>query len=349
MKLLILIGLLLACASAIAKTAKELELKCKVTAKVSEVHSLSYSPGKPAHYRLSEVPSSIHFQGGLEILSQDQGCEVLTEKYKIYLGSLQFNGGISPASESQMNDALALKDQIVELTLKQNIGYQNNGYLPLFPTVHSETLSFEFNSGAISGSVALQFDVNWVYSLTKIENLTDIQKLALAEKTLPYALDGDFHGLFLQLEPQQVILKKSYALLIWKLFKQYSQKGATQYLEFNVGGYGAYTGAPLATKLNQISQISGMFSSAEIVQLLVEFPTWTLAGYSKEQCLNFSTTDLEKVLEAIQVKQPVLTDNELWLLQSPLEEISGKYLRSTCLNGKVSDYSKQLATELLKK
>jgi hypothetical protein len=357
MKTLLIIAALLIQATANAKNVKDLEVNCQMQAKVSEVSDITYSPGKAAHHRVPEIPSSLNFKASLEIVSQGEGCSILQSKYKIFLGRLMASGKISPASESQINEILALKNQPVELTLEQQIGFQiEGGHLPLFQWVHSESINLTFNLGNIEGAVKLPFDSNWVYGITKVENLTDIQKLALAEKVLPYVLNMnlryaflyDFHGLFLQLEPGQLALKKSYASLIWKMFRQ---KANSQVLRFHVGGDGSRFGEPLAAKLNKISHLPQMFSSAEVVQLLTELPTLLLAGsFSGNDCLNFSGSDLEKFLENFSIKKPVLTGSELFTLADPLKEIAGVTgSLSNCTQGKISDYSKSLALELLKK
>ena len=338
MKNLMLVLILLVQVPAFAKTVKELEVQCKLQAKITEVYDIQYSKGLPARGRFGGTDPSLGFKADVEVISQQSGCSVLVDKYKVYLGQLQMSGGISPAQESQSSEILALKNKVVELTLNQHIGYQINGYLPLFPTVHAENLSLSFKEGAISGYVPLPFDLNWVYGITKVEDLSDIEKLALAEKTSGLAMKGDFHSLFLALEPAQVNLKKAYGFLIWKAFKQHLQDGP-----------GSSTGAPLAVKFNKLTHYE-LFSGAELAQLLSDFPTWILAGYSGEDCLNFSPADLENFLLNTELKYPVMTLQEKWLLKDPLAVISGGvHYVSRCTEGKVSEKAKQLALEILKK
>lgn len=330
---------------AFAKSVKDLEIKCTMQAKVTDVFNVGFHKGLPAHGRFNGTPDSIGFQASLEVLSQEQGCSVLNDKYKIYIGNPAASGGITPALKSQMAEVFALKGQIVELKIQQSIGYKISGYLPLFPMVHSESLSLSFQAGNISGNLPLQFDLNWVYNIPKVENMSDIEKLALAEKTAPYALTGDFHSLFLQLEPQQNNLKKSYAQLIWRIFKSATN---SQVLDFHVGGEGSYTGAPLAIKLNHISHIPQMFTSNEIVQLLEDFPTWILAGYSGEDCLNFTAGDLEVSLENALQNLPVMTPSEKWKLHDPLQQIAGPvHFVTQCTEGKVTAHAEELAKEIL--
>ena len=331
-------------------TIKNLEVICNMKAKVTEVHDIKYNKGLPAQGRFGGIDPSLGFKSNLEILSKDPGCEALTEKYRIFLGTLSAFGGISPAIESETYLISELKNQIVDLKLNQQIGFQlAGGYLPLFPLVHEESLSLSFKVGKISGTVALPFDLNWVYSVNKLENFSDIEKLSLAEKITTLAFKGDFHSLMLKLEPHQTILKKSYAQLIWKSFKQYADTPyANQVLQFHVGGEGSFTGAPLAVKLNKISHIPDLFTSAEIVQLLSDFPTWILAGYSGNDCLNFSEKDLEIFLESALLKLPIMSQREKSLLKDPMVQIAGPvHFVSSCTEGKVSEKAKAAALEIL--
>ena len=352
MKIIILMAALLGQNLAAATMVKDLEVKCNIKAKITEVFNIKYDPGLPARGRFGGTPPSLGFQASLETISQETGCSVLTDKYKIYLGNLSAYGGITNASKLQTGLIEKLKNEVVDLKLNQSFGYQSgSGYLPLFPLVHSETLSFSFASGLIHGGVALPFDLNWVYGIPKIENMSDIEKLSLAEKATVFAFKGDFPGLFMQLEPEQKILKKSYALLIWKMFKQYLESNPyeTQLLEFHVGGTGSQQGAPMAVKLNVISHIPGLFSSDEIVQLLTDFPTWILAGYNGNDCLNFTAADLENFLETVSVELPVLSLKEKWLLRDPMMQIAGPiHYVTQCTEGKVTEHSKMLAVEILK-
>lgn len=342
-------------------TAKDLQIQCSAKAKVIEVYNIKFNKGQPPQGRFNGIEPSLSFQASLEIIDQGPGCNILKDKYQISIGHLVMNGGISPAAEDQATLISQLKNQVVDLKLKQQIGYQTKkgGYLPLFPLVHSENFQFSMNYGKIEGTVALPFELNWIYQVPKTENMSDIEKLALAEKAANFIFqtDGghsgvlqDFLNLFLSLEPHQENLKKTYALLIWKTFKVY--KESTPYtksvLQFHVGGDGSFYGAPLATKLNAISHIPGSFSSAETIQLLLDFPTWILAGYSKTQCLNFSADDLEQFLSAVQLKLPVLTSLEKYALKDPMAHIAGPvHFVSSCTEEKVSVKSKLIASEIL--
>lgn len=340
--------------------AKDLQVLCNAKAKVTEVFNIKFNKGQPPRGRFNGIEPSLSFQASLELINQEPGCSVLKDKYQIHIGNLAMNGGISPATEDQAALISQLKNQVVDLKLKQYISYQTkNGYLPLFPLVHAEKMNFNINAGVISGSVSLPFDLNWLYQVPKVENLSDIEKLSLAEKASGVifqkdssysGVHSDFLNLFLTLEPQQVNLKKSYALLIWKTFKMYKESSpySKPVLQFHVGGDGSFYGAPLATKLNAISHIPGSFSSGEIVQLLSDFPTWILAGYSNTECLNFSTEELEQFLTVVQLKLPVLTSLEKYSLKDPLEHIAGPiHYVSACTNGKVSAKSKLIASEIL--
>ena len=340
--------------------AKDLQVTCNAKAKVTEVYNIKFNKGQPPQGRFSGIEPSLSFQASLELINQEPGCSVLKDKYQIYIGNLAMNGGISPATEDQAALISQLKNQVVDLKLKQYIGYQTkNGYLPLFPLVHSEKLNFNISAGIISGSISLPFDLNWLYQVPKTENLSDIEKLSLAEKASGFVFQkdssysgvhSDYLNLFLTLEPQQENLKKSYALLIWKTFKMYKESSpySKPVLQFHVGGDGSFYGAPLATKLNAISHIPGSFSSGEIVQLLTDFPTWILAGYSNTKCLNFSTEDLEQFLLTVQLKLPVLTSPEKYSLKDPMAHIAGPiHYVSACTEGKVSAKSKMIASEIL--
>lgn len=340
--------------------AKDLQIDCSAKAKVTEVFNIKYNKGLPARGRFGGTDPSLSFQASLELIEQEPGCSVLKDKYQIYTGNLGMNGGISPATEDQAALIGQLKNQVINLKLQQYIGYQTkNGYLPLFPLVHSEKLTFSMSSGVIGGSVDLPFDLNWLYQVPKVENLSDIEKLSLAEKAsaLIFQKAGLFSGvhseylnLFLSLEPLQKNLKKSYALLIWKTFKLYNESTpySKQVLQFHVGGDGSFYGAPLAKKLNAISHIQGSFTSAEIVQLLNDFPTWILAGYSGSECLNFSEDDIEQFLTSVQIKLPVLTSVEKYRLKDPMAHIAGPiHFVSACADGKVSAKSKLIASEIL--
>jgi hypothetical protein len=348
MKKLIILAVLLVQSIATAKKVKDLEVQCSMQAKVADVSDISYSKGMPAQGRFPGIAPSISFKTSLEIISQSEGCEVLQSKYKIHFGGhLWGSGSIGMASEEQVSEAVALKNQVVELKVSQTFDYDINGNLPLFPTVHSESLALIFRAGNIGGGVSLPFNVNWVYGITPVEDFSDIEKLAFAEKMSYLAFNYGFTQLFLKLEPKQEILKKAYAQMIWKIFKQ---PKANDYLDFHVGGNGSFTGEPLAKKLNQISHYPGLFSSKEIVQLLTEFPTWLLAGNAGKDCLNFTAIELEEVLENAKLSFPVMTDSELWMWKDPLKHIGGPMKFVTqCTDGKVSDYAKALATELLKK
>lgn len=339
---------------------KALEVNCAVKAKVNEVFDIEFNKGTPPRGRSSGIEPSLNFKARLEVVDTTAGCAVLKDKYQIYLGSFVAQGGISPTFESEADLIHNLKNQVVDLKLIQNIEYQTkNGYLPLFPLVHSETLSFSFKAGKISGTVPLAFDLNWVYKVPKPQNLSDLQKLSLAEKTTQFiyqsqggyfAAQPDFLNLFLNLEPLQANLKKAYALLIWKTFKEY--QNSTPYfkpiLQFHVGGEGSFYGAPLATKLNVISHMPGSFSDAEVVLLLTDFPTWILVGYSGTECLNFTAANLEAFLETIHTKLPTLTLQEKSLLKDPMTHIAGpvRYV-SACTKDKVSEKSKLIAAEIL--
>ena len=267
-KQIIILALAVLCSqNLLAFTIKDLAVNCSLTVKVIDVHSIKFNKGLPAHGRFNGVEPSLSFNADLETISQDPGCSVLKDKYQIYLGNFNASGGISPATEDQVTLISELKNKVIELKLNQQIGYQSgNGYLPLFPLVHSETLSLSFEYGKIAGVVPLLFDLSWVYQVTKSENLTDIEKLSLAEKITQYiytksGANQDFLNLFLNLEPQQEILKKSYALLIWKIFNEYKQSSpySKPILQFHVGGEGSFYGAPLAKKLNVISHIQDSF------------------------------------------------------------------------------------------
>lgn len=253
----------------------------------------------------------------------------------------------------------ALEGKMIDLKLSQHIGYKtSNGYLPLFPQVHSETLSFAFELGSISGGTNLDFDLNWVYSLTKPEDMSDIQKLSLAEKVIQHALISrpqggvipDMLSLLKQLEPYQLNLKKTYALLIWKMFKQHKQLAIYDYhiFAFHVGGDGSRYGEPLAVQLNKISHLVE-FTPSEIQQLLLDFPTWLLVGYSNQECLNFTAADVENFLQIVHMQLPVLTLNEKGMLKDPVAQIAGViHYVSNCTDGKVTDSAKVLAGEILK-
>ncbi len=123
---------------------------------------------------------------------------------------------------------------------------------------------------------------------------------------------------------------------------------AYQKLYFHVSGEGLYTGTPLAIKLNVISHLPGLFSSAEVVQLLSDFPTWILAGYSGNICLNFSDKDLETFLENALLKLPTLGQREKSLLRDPMAQVAGTrgYVNS-CTEGKVTEKAKAMAQEIL--
>ncbi len=165
------------------------------------------------------------------------------------------------------------------------------------------------------------------------------------------AINSDYHSLLLKLEPKTENLKRTYALLIWKIFNEY--KLASQYtghfLKFHVGGEGSYYGEPLALALNKTSHLPDSFSSAEIIQLITDFPTWILAGYSGKDCLNFSTAELEAALENLLVKLPVMTVAEKYYLKDPMTQIEGKVrFISSCVDNKVSEKAKSLALIILK-
>ena len=335
---------------------QDLAVNCNLKAKVIEVFNIKYNKGLPAHGRFNGIEPSLSYEANLETISEEPGCSVLKNKYQIFLGSLKASGGLSPALESEAILISELKGKVIDLKINQQIGYQySKEYLPLFPLVHAETLSLVFSYGKISGSVPLPFDLNWVYSIPKLENLTDIEKLSLAEKTTGYIYNKlanyDFLNLFLKLEPLEKSLKKSYALVIWKTFKEY--KESTPYskpiLQFHVGGEGFDYGAPLAKKLNVISHFPEVFSSAEIVQLLSDFPTWILSGYSESECLNFNSEELELFLENIQVKLPVITNLEKGMLKDPMTHIAGPiHYVSNCTENKVTEKAKVLAQDILK-
>lgn len=343
---------------------KDIEINCSIKANVAQVSNVKYNPGKPASGRFDGIPSSVGFKAHLENISSSSGCEILVSKYKIYLGNLVASAGYPAGQASDVELAYQLQGKAIDLNLKQYIGYKiNDKYLPLFPEIHKESLDLSFKDGLISGVVSLDFDLNWVYSVTPIENMTDNQKLSLAEKVSQFvlaknssvfnsvAINSDYHSLLLKLEPKTENLKRTYALLIWKIFNEY--KLASQYtghfLKFHVGGEGSYYGEPLALALNKISHLPDSFSSAEIIQLITDFPTWILAGYSGKDCLNFSTAELEAALENLLVKLPVMTVAEKYYLKDPMTQIEGKVrFISSCVDNKVSEKAKSLALIILK-
>lgn len=339
---------------------KDLAITCSMQAVVSDVNNINYHKGLPPQGRFGGQEPSVSFNARLKILQQDEGCSVLKDKYKIFINDLVANGSYIAGQESDVEYAVQLKNQQITLSLNQYIGYKlGEQSLPLFPQVHSEKLSLDFKTDKLSGSAPLSFDLNWVYSVTSLKNLTDIQKLSLAEKVSQYVFAkgntwvarNEFWSLFLQLEPQAQNLKKSYALLIWKMLKDYKQASPYNYeiLRFHVGGEGSFTGAPLAVKLNKISHISDTFSSYEIVELLKQFPTWILAGYSEQECLNFSAEDLENFVLAMYLQLPILSASEKFNLKDPMTQIAGPiHFVSNCTKGKVTDKAKTLAQEILK-
>ncbi|AZZ37356.1 hypothetical protein CIK05_11325 [Bdellovibrio sp. qaytius] len=334
---------------------KDLAIDCTIKVEVKDVTNANYDPGAPAHHRFPGIEPSLTAQGSAKVIEQSTGCEVLQSKYAVNLSDLTFTAWVNPPAPVSKNDKLGLVGQTYEMKLKQYIGYQNNeGYLPLFSLVHAETLNFEFSSPTLNLGAAVNFDLNAVYGLTPVEKMTDTEKLTLAEKIKTYGLmfNYDFHNLFLTLEPNATELKKAYAFLIWGGFNQYTQ--AKYYdsfmLEFHVGGPGSYTGQPLAVKLNEISHVPNLFSSNEIVQLITDYPTWLLAGYGSNQCLNFAEKDLELALANILAKLPAMNPQDKWLLQDPINSVAGKinFLGSSCLEGKVSEKAKDLALEISK-
>jgi hypothetical protein len=343
-----------------ATTVQDLAVNCTMQAKVTDVYNVKYKAGAPPHYRFPGIDPSVGFQASLEVLSQDEGCAVLNKKYNIFIGSLSASGGYAAGQEADVAKALQLKNQVVTLNLKQYIGYKiNEQYLPLFPLVHSETLNLNFTSDGISGSVPLPFNLNWVYNMKAVENMSDIEKLSLAEKVSTFVFGkgknsgvySEYETLFLQLEPQQQILKKSYALLIWKMLNEYklSTPYSKQVLDFHVGGDGSFYGEPLAVKLNHISHLTGTFSDDEIVDLITEFPTWILAGYSGNDCLNFTAENLENAVKNLQLKLPVMTAGEKYSLKAPMVHIAGPvHYISTCTQEKVTETTKELASYILK-
>ena len=65
--------------------------------------------------------------------------------------------------------------------------------------------------------------------------------------------------------------------------------------------------------------------------------------------MNFSSSDLENFLANIQIKLPVLTLQEKYLLKDPMTHIVGPvHFVSTCTVGKVTEKSKALAQDILK-
>lgn len=346
MKTIILMTVLLVQITANAKSVKELTVDCDIKAKVTGVHAIKYSAGKPPHYRVPGIDPSIGFNASLEVVSQTAGCAIVDSKYNKFLSSFYASGGISPAVQSQIADVLNLENQIIDLHLNQHFGYQVEGELPLFPLVHAESMSLNAEIGKISLSIPLPFDANWVYGITPFSDLSDIEKLALAQKTLPLVFMQDFNSLFLGLEPKQPNLKKAYAILVWKAFKQ---KQASQFLDFYSGGYGKYLGEPLAIKLNKISHLPGAFSSQEAVLLLTEFPGWILAGNQTNECLNYSADDLTQVLEFAAAKLPVMDWKELFVWNDVLNKISGNLIFDSCIKDQMTDKNKTLVADILKK
>ncbi|MGE0634607.1 MAG: hypothetical protein AB7O96_19495 [Pseudobdellovibrionaceae bacterium] len=343
-----------------AANVKDFELNCHATGKVISVREAAYHKGAPPKGRFPGFPASAGFKGVVEIIDS-VGCEKLKSKYDLNVDGFSLAASFSLLSPVQQPKlglvAEATVGQIVKLDLKQYFSYQSGeGYLPLFPLVHDESMFFTgqlMSPDKIGATITLKPNLNWVYQIKPIENMSDIEKLSLAEKTsdlLAQKKFGNFLELFIKLEPQAVGLKKSYADLIWailheiKLSSPYNQ----QVLEFQVGGDGSSYGAPLVKKFNVISHIPGLYTSADILDFIMEFPSSILVGMDMDgTCLNFESADLETFLQQVQTKLPILTSSEKYLLKPAVMELSGKLYYGFCTEDKVSSAAKSLADQLI--
>lgn len=331
----------------------DLAIDCTIQAEVISVTNAHYSPGAPAHHRFPGIEPSLTAQGTLKVVEQSAGCDVLQTKYGVKVSELAFAAWVNPPAPVDKNDKLGLIGQKYEMKLNQYIDYQSvNGYLPLFGLAHSESLSFSFSSPTLSVGAPVNFDVNSVYNIKSVEEMSDVEKLSLATKIKDSNLmfTADFHSLFLSLKPNLPELKKAYAFLIWGGFNNYTQNKYydSSILKFHVGGPGSFTGQPLAVKFNEISHVPGLFSSIEIAQLITDYPTWLLSAYGADQCLSYTEKELEMALENISAKLPAMNAQYKWLLKDPISTIAGKinYLGKSCTEGKVSEKAKALAIEI---
>lgn len=349
--------------AAASTNVKELQLSnCHATGKVVSVRDAKYSPGLPPKYRSPGYPAASGFTAQVLVENMTDSCAKLTSKYGLHVVGFSFPAHFSTSPVLQQKAIESFSEgsigQTVQLDLTQIFGYHlQNGDLPLFPTVHAESMDFEgaatVGDVKMSGSFPLEFNVDWVYGLKPVKSMTGIEKLALAEKTATLLAQKHFayfEGLFLQLEPAELGLKKSYAELIWSLFHQL--KVSTPYVEnvlrFHVGGDGSEYGAPLARTFNVISHTPGLFSSVDIQNLILEFPDWILVGGVVDgDCLNFQTSDLEAFLHKTQDKIFLLTPVEKYFLKDPLSDLTGGVLYGFCTHDKLTPTIKSLATSLL--
>lgn len=351
MKTLILATSLIISAPAFASpSVKDFTLDCTATAVVQKTFAFQYSPGLPPQGRFDGVLPSASAKGIVEISKLSPGCAPLETKYKLPLVGFTFPVSFGLPADPN-GSAPNLTGQSIELTLEQNFGYQKNGYLPLFPKVHSESMYFHGKGQGFSVGFELKPNINWVYGIKPIEQFSDIEKLSLAETAAHLVAQknyGDFLNLLVQLEPDSLGLKKSYAELLLKMLREIKAQPYTQqFLQFHIGGTGYFEGAKVAGKFNAISQVPGLFTGAELEDALFEIPTLLVAGHGEKECLNVGPAEQLHVLQEVQSKLPLLTPVEKVYLEPMVLTLANHPYLGSCFMHDIDPQVKALASSLL--
>lgn len=315
---------------------EDLKVDCSGQLKIEQVIKAKYSPGLPAQGRFPGIPPREYIVTKASIQNMTgKGCSLLDTKYKLDLQKqfdifVDLKGGISQTHVETV--AASLVGTMTSFQVTQSFGFASeNGYLPLFPEVVTETIGLQGKTEKTGDSIQATFpiDVASIYGTTPVEQWSEEQKVALAKKlswhmgTLSAFHDiRDFHQLFLDLEVQSAAAKKTIFQIIWKKFNEAStHSGWYQFSNFEVGGTGAFVGQPFAKKL--IALANEVATEEEKKDLLFQFPTLLVpGGFSKTACLNVTIADLHQVMQQWQQMHPTLLISHTGKIERVLELIS---------------------------
>jgi len=264
----------------------------------------TYSPGTPSYGRRDGTSPSAGFKAQVEFQPVAFNCDDFVKKYQIS-SQLTVWIVIPPVSlQDTARKATQAKGQAIPVNWKQVFPYAYGDQLPFYPLFHEEILNLAGTLAPYSVSQEYGVDVQKVYGIPSLLDLTDSEKLDLSQAVVNLQLQivkqpgwyVPFTNLLTELEPLSSSARAAYLQTLMSLFKALDpdHTGGIDFFGFEAGGS---DGTEIAKLINKLA-IETSLPMQEVQQLSFLFPSLLLVGApsSSSPCLPIDNSALKTSL-----------------------------------------------------
>ncbi|MBY0451849.1 MAG: hypothetical protein K2P92_02360, partial [Bdellovibrionaceae bacterium] len=278
----------------------------------------------------------------------NSGCAEMKEKLGVDVMTLKFVSHFFTSSTDPVivaQQAAAKVGEVKEMKAEQYFSYQDeNGNLPFFPLMHSETIKVE--SQYIPVDTAKAYNI-WLYEDGKVQ-LTEMILKYLKSNDTKKILYSQLIGALVDHLPEFETNLKVYLPQVLAIFTQLEENHAVTENGFNWDA----NLSTLASDINALTHKYPAYYQFKIPQLVSQHPSLLdiISGDAAQAFPNMSAQDLEIVVDLIdaQLAQGQMNVNIKSAYKEKLKYMAGHFSPGGKLGNLASKYVKQKAQEILK-